>query len=75
MTAVAQRYCRGCGQQRRLRWPNHEPTFCSKDCAAYFALVLVESPDTGYCETCGELNCNTDHNRVYDEEGALAEAR
>ena len=70
-------YCRGCGRNdKRLRWPIGDASFCNKDCAARMALILVEgSPDTGYCRVCGELNCNTDHDRRYDAEGDLFEAQ
>lgn len=55
-------HCRGCGEQKRIRWPLGDPMFCSKDCAAGMGYVMVSAaPDAGHCWHCGEIACAKDH--------------
>jgi len=50
------RYCRSCGEQKRLRWPRGEPVFCSMRCAAEAFASYMDCGDVecAYCPDCGE---------------------
>jgi hypothetical protein len=50
------KHCRSCGEKKRLRWPKHNPTCCSKGCAAekFLAYADVGLWEGAYCLDCGK---------------------
>ena len=52
------RFCRSCGDRKRLTWPKHSPRYCSMRCAAesfdsYSELSM--DWDAAYCTNCGKI--------------------
>ena len=53
---MSRKYCRACGEQRRLTWPKDKPEVCSKHCAAATFVFSAKTGDstTGHCPWCGD---------------------
>lgn len=55
-------YCCGCGRTLSVKLLKYDGRFCTMKCAASMAANYASAdPSFGFCSTCGELNCNSDH--------------
>ena len=53
------RYCKSCGDRKRLTWPKGDPVCCTMTCAANKFLIYVATAsnewDGSHCTNCGSL--------------------
>ena len=47
--------CPSCKEKKRIRWPEHSPVYCTKNCgedSGFMHLMEAESPE---CPACGQV--------------------
>ena len=52
----SRKFCRSCGQRKRLTWPKEDPRYCSMRCAAHgFNSYAAVGGDweAAHCTNCG----------------------
>ena len=63
---MSRKFCRSCGERKRLTWPKDNPECCTQWCAAsaflsYANVVPAEFAICGYCgepeDVCAERGC------------------
>jgi len=58
------KYCRSCGEQKRLTWPRDEtPSCCSQGCAAsaFLQYAAAGGWEASHCNKCGEPDFDHDY--------------